>query len=96
MNRRQIIGRLGADAASGKTQKGQEYSSFSVAATSGYGENKQTEWIDCLLIGQANVYQYLKKGIQVYCDGDSSTVEFKGKLQSKIMVRNLELLSKEA
>ncbi len=96
MNRRQIIGRLGNDAASGKTQKGQEYCSFSVAANTGYGENKQTEWIDCLLIGQTKVYPYLKKGVQVYCDGDSSTVEYKGKMQSKVMVRNLELLSKEA
>lgn len=93
MNKRQIIGRLGQDAVKGKTQNGSEFVAFNVAATSGYGERRQVEWIDCLLMGHIQIAPYLKKGTYVYCDGDASMEEYKGKPKAKMMVRSIELLS---
>ena len=93
MNKQTIIGRLGQDCHQGKGKSpGSEFISFSVAATSGYGERQKTEWIDCLLFGRVAVGPYLKKGTQVYVEGDVTVEEYQGKPVRKLLVKALELV----
>jgi single-strand DNA-binding protein len=67
-------GHLGRDAETKYTQTGKVVCSFSVPATSGWGDNKTTSWINCSLWGQRaeSLGQYLIKGTKVVITGEFS------------------------
>lgn len=74
-------GNLGRDAEFKTTQNGKEFCSFSVAASIGYGENKQTVWLDVSKwgAGAEGLARILRKGSNVTVSGEMSLREHNGK-----------------
>ena len=95
MFKAQFIGNLGSDAAAGTTQRGGEYMTFSVATKSGYGEKERTVWVDCLMPGKTAVFNYLKKGSQVFVEGDLSLSVYGNKPQANVSVKTLKLIGRK-
>lgn len=93
MNSLNIIGRIGKDAVLRSTQSDQVLG-FSVAFDSGFGEKKQTIWLDCSLWGKrgASVADYLKKGKQVGVTGELGTREHDGKTYLTLRVADVTLI----
>lgn len=76
-----IAGRLGRDAQHKQTQGGTDLCSFSVAADVGYGDSKQTYWVDVTKWGKGceGLARILRKGSSVTVVGELSTREHEGK-----------------
>lgn len=75
MNNFVFSGRLGREPEASTTAGGHELLKFSVANDVGYGENKKTQWIDCVVWGKrgAALAQHLTKGIRVVVAGEVNT-----------------------
>ena len=73
MNVLTIVGNLGGDCRTNNVG-GSDVCNFSVAMTSGYGDKKQTHWVDCAYWGKGgtSVAQYLTKGQKVCVSGELS------------------------
>lgn len=73
--------RIGKDAQTRYTQGGKAVTSFSAAFDTGWGDNKQTVWLDCSLWGERGekVAHMLTKGTQIMIEGDIGTREHEGK-----------------
>ena len=79
MNIYTFTGNLGGDAEVRATAGGTSVASWSVAVTSGYGNNKATNWVRCNLWGkraESGLIQYLVKGQQVAVSGELSIREW--------------------
>ena len=76
-----IAGNLGKDATAKSTQAGNDFCSFPVAATVGWGDKKQTIWIDVTKWGEGSqgLAKLLRKGAKVTVIGELSTREHEGK-----------------
>lgn len=73
------VGRIGRDAESRHTQNGTAVAGFPLAVDVGFGDNKQTLWLDSSLWGkraEGGLIQYLVKGQQVYVAGEIGTREY--------------------
>lgn len=72
MNTLNFIGRVGKDAETRFLQSGKPVTNFSVAMESGWGDRKQTTWVNCSLWGSRGekVAPYIKKGGQVGVTGE--------------------------
>lgn len=73
MNVLTIVGNLGGDCRTNNVG-GSPVCNFSVAMQSGYGDKKQTHWVDCAYWGKGGeaVSQYLTKGQKVAVSGELS------------------------
>lgn len=91
-----VTGNLGRDAE--VRQAGNStVCSFSVAMTAGYGDKKQTIWLDCSLWGkqaEGSLPSYLTKGQQVAVSGELSTREHEGKTYLQLRVNTIDLIGK--
>jgi single-strand DNA-binding protein len=76
-----IAGNLGRDAVHKSTQSGTDFCSFPVAATVGWGDKKQTVWIDVTKWGEGSkgLANLLRRGSKVTVIGELSTREHEGK-----------------
>ncbi len=76
-----IAGNTGRDAEYKTTQNGKSFCSFPVAASVGYGDNKQTVWVDVTRWGEGaqGLSRLLTKGTKVTVTGELSTREHNGK-----------------
>ena len=74
-------GNLGKDAEYKVSQDGKGRCTFSVATTSGYGDNKVTTWVDVTRFGAGaeGLSKLLTKGTKVTAIGELSTREHNGK-----------------
>ena len=81
LSRITIIGRLGRDPEIKQTKSGSNMCSMTVAADSGFGNNKTTTWCRVSAFGKnaENSAKYLKKGSLICVSGDLAVNEFKGK-----------------
>lgn len=72
-----IVGRLGRDAELRDTRKGGQMLRFNVACDEGWGENRTTTWVGCVVFGKRaeTLQQILKKGTFVVVRGQLSTRE---------------------
>ena len=93
MNNLSVIGRCGKDAEHRFTPNGKAVLSWSLAVDSGYGDAKQTLWIDCALWGErfGKLAEYIKKGSQIGVVGELGTREHEGKTYLKLNVRDVTL-----
>lgn len=71
-----VIGNLGADAEV-KQSNGREFVTFRVAHTNEFTNQDGTKvsdtiWVDCIMGSVTGVTEYLKKGTQVYLEGNMS------------------------
>jgi len=96
MNVLSLTGNLGRDAevrqAGSSTVCG-----FPVAMTAGYGDKKQTVWIDCSIWGrqaEGALPSYLTKGQQVAVSGELSTREHEGRTYLQLRVNTIDLIGK--
>lgn len=64
MNIGTFAGRVGRDASTKEYQPGKFVTNFSLAVDVGFGEKKETDWIDSVIFGErgAKVAQYITKG----------------------------------
>ena len=95
-----VIGNIGKDAEY-KEFNGNKFIAFNVAATKRYRDaqgnsHTKTTWVSCLKRGESNVIDYLKKGAQVYVEGEFSvrTYSTQQGIQAGVdcLVDKLELL----
>lgn len=88
--------RLGKDAVVRRTAQDKVVVGFTAAFDNGYGERKQTVWLDCSAWGERyeKVAPYLTKGAQIVVAGDLGTREHDGKTYVTLDVKDLKLTSK--
>jgi len=94
VNNCNFIGRIGKDAVIRYTQGGKAVTGWSLAVDSGWGDKKQTVWIDCNLWGDRGekLSEYLVKGAQVGVTGELGTREHDGKTYVTLNVSNVTLI----
>jgi len=85
--------RIGKDAVTRFTQGGKAVTGFSAAFDNGWGDKKQTVWLDCSLWGERGekLAPYLTKGAQIVVEGDIGTREHEGKTYLTLDVREVKL-----
>jgi single-strand DNA-binding protein len=88
-----IAGNVGKDAEH-KTTGNSELCNFSVAVSVGYGENKQTVWVDVTKWGKGaqGLAGILKKGSRVAVSGEMSMREYNGKTYVQCRADNVTIL----
>ena len=93
MNSCNFIGRVGRDA---EVHEGgnNPVANFTVAVDSGYGDNKQSNWLRCALWGEraTKVAGYIKKGDRIGVSGELGTREYEGKTYLTLRVADVTLL----
>jgi single-strand DNA-binding protein len=94
MNNCAFVGRVGKDAVTRFTQGGKPVTGWSLAVDKGFGENKQTVWLDCTAWGERyeKVSPHIKKGDRLGVVGELGTREHDGKTYVTLEVRELTLL----
>ena len=94
MNSCSFIGRAGKDAETRYTQGGKPVTGWSIAVDCGFGDKKQTVWIDCNAWGErfGKVGEYIKKGNQVGVTGELGTREYNGKTYITLNVQTVTLV----
>ena len=102
MNNWNFTGNLGKNAELKTTQAGKNVCTFSVAVTSGYGDNQKTTWANCAIFGkraEGKLPQYLVKGQQVAISGEVQLDEWeKDGVKNKaikVMVNSLDLIGEK-
>lgn len=95
MNICTFVGRIGKDAVTRFTQAGKPITGWSLAVDVGWGDNKQTLWLDCAMFGERGekLAAYILKGDKLGVSGELSTREYEGKTYIKLDVREVELLA---
>ena len=93
MNSFNAIGRVGKDAVTRQAGNSQ-VTSFSLAVDSGFGDKKQTLWLDCSAWGDrfAKVGGYITKGSQLGVTGELGTREHDGKTYLTLRVADVTLV----
>lgn len=73
-----ITGNLGRDAEVRYTPSGKAVTDVAVPATSGWGDNKKTIWVKCVIWGERaeKLAPYLLKGTAVTISGEFGTEEY--------------------
>lgn len=93
MNNYNAIGRVGKDAVI-RNAGGDPVAGWSLAVDSGYGQKKQTLWLDCSLWGKRaeKVAEYITKGSQLGVTGELGTREHDGKTYLTLRVSEVTLV----
>ena len=88
------IGRIGRDAVV-RQAGGKSVTGWAIAIDSGYGERKQTIWMDCSLWGDRGerLAEYIRKGDRLGVTGELGTREHEGKTYVTLNVRDVTLLT---
>lgn len=94
MNLCTFIGRIGKDAVTRHTPSGKQVTGWSIAVDSGFGDSKQTIWVDCSMWGErgGKVCEYIRKGDRIGVFGEIGTKEHNGKTYITLNVREVSLL----
>lgn len=90
-----FTGRLGRDAETKHIANGTALAGFPVAVDVGYGDRKDTIWLDCTIFGkraESKLIEYLTKGQQVAVSGDLSKREHEGKTYLQVRVDDIDLV----
>lgn len=85
--------RLGKDAQTRFTQAGKAVTGFSAAYDIGWGDKKQTVWLDVSGWGERyqKIAEYLTKGSQAVLEGDIGTREHEGKTYLTLNLTDVKL-----
>jgi single-strand DNA-binding protein len=87
-----VSGRLGKDAEI-KHIGTNTVINFSIGVSVGYGDKKETVWVDCAKWGEkTGVAAYLKKGTQVVAIGEGGIRKWEGGATMTLRVMELELV----
>lgn len=76
-----VMGRFGQKPELKTTQNGKSYVFFSIACNNDYGENKQTDWIDCRAWGKTAelIAEWFDKGSRILVEGRLGTSDYEDK-----------------
>ena len=88
----QFIGNLGRDAEVKTTKEGREFLSFSVAVKTGENE---TTWLDVAANGGAKIAEYLRKGREVFVQGNLRVSMYNGQPQLQVNGAMIQLIGKQ-
>ena len=93
MNAWNVIGRVGKDAVS-RNGGSSVVAGWSLAVDSGFGDKKQTIWIDCSMWGQRaeKLAPMILKGDRLGVQGELGTREHEGKTYITLKVSEVTLL----
>lgn len=88
-------GNTGRDAEFKQTQGGADFCRFTVAAETGFGENKTTTWVDVTKWGKGaeGLARILRKGSKVAVMGEMSLREHNGKTYVQCRADHIDILS---
>lgn len=96
-----IFGHLGKDPEQRTSKDGKNFSKFTVATSTGYGDKKKTTWYNVTVFGkQSDVcQQYLRKGSLILVDGNLDIDEYDGKdgkrhVSVNLMANSITLMPK--
>lgn len=94
MNNFSAVGRIGRDAVTRFTQAGKAVTSWTLAVDRGFGDNKQTVWLDCSLWGDRGqkLAEHIRKGDRLGVVGEIGTREHDGKTYVTLDVKDVTLL----
>lgn len=97
MNNFTAIGRIGRDAVTRFTQAGKPVTGWALAVDTGFGDNKQTIWLDCTLWGERGekLADHIRKGDRLGVIGEIGTREHDGKTYITLNVSNVTLLGEK-
>ena len=102
MNNWNFTGNLGKNAEVKATQAGKTVCTFSVAVTSGYGDNQKTTWANCAIFGkraEGKLPEFLVQGQKVAISGEAQLDEWEkdGVKRSalKVFVNSLDLIGEK-
>ncbi len=97
MNNFSAVGRIGRDAVTRFTQAGKAVTGWALAVDKGFGENKQTVWLDCSWWGERGqkVADFIKKGDRLAVVGEIGTREHDGKTYVTLDIRDVTLLGEK-
>lgn len=97
MNNCTFIGRIGKDAVTRHTQDGKPVTGWSLAVDNGFGDKKQTVWIDCTWWGERSVKvaEYIRKGDRIGVSGELGTREHDGKTYVTLRIAEVTLLGEK-
>jgi single-strand DNA-binding protein len=97
MNFKELV-RVGKDAVIRSTPAGKLVMGFSAAFDNGWGDRKQTVWLDCSAWGDRweKVSDYIVKGSQIVVEGNIGTREHEGKTYITLDVSDIKLCGKPA
>ena len=102
MNNFNFVGNIGRPGEVRHTPKGTPVCEFSVAVDSGYGENKKTNWLNCVILGkraEGGLVPYLVKGQKVAISGEFSIDEWEKdgikRMTPKVFVNTLDLVGEK-
>ncbi len=100
LNKFSGIGRLSADPESRFTQSGTQVANFTLCCESGWGDNKHTEFVRCVVWDKLAkvVTDYLSKGSMAYIEGPMQTKKWQDqsgndRYTTEIIVREMKMLS---
>lgn len=100
LNQCNFIGNLASDPELRYTQSGKSVCNFTLAANSGYGDNRRTEWVKVVCWGNTAEAcgKYLKKGKRVFVCGEQATRKWTDKngndrYVTEIIASNVQFLS---
>lgn len=103
MNNVIILARISHDLELKTTTTGKSVLTFTVANDTGYGENKQTNWIDCVAWGQQAevIARNFTKGSRILLQGELQTRNWEDKNGNKrksveVIVRNFAFIDKKS
>lgn len=97
MNVATFIGRIGRDAVVRSTTNGKSVTGWALAVDSGYGDSKQTIWVDCSWWGDrgTKVADYIRKGDRLGVSGELGLREHNGKTIATLNISNVTLLGEK-
>jgi len=97
MNSFSAVGRIGRDAVTRFTQGGKAVTGWALAVDKGFGDNKQTVWLDCSWWGERGqkVADFIKKGDRLAVVGEIGTREHDGKTYVTLDIREVTLLGEK-
>lgn len=89
-----LAGRAGRDAEHRQTQSGDDLCNFTIAADVGFGDRKQTIWVDVTRWGKGakGLADCIRKGDPVAVTGEMSTREHDGKTYIQCRADRVTLL----
>jgi single-strand DNA-binding protein len=95
MNFKELV-RVGKDAVLRSTPAGKQVMGFSAAFDNGWGDRKQTVWLDCSAWGDRweKVSDYIVKGSQIVVEGNIGTREHNGTTYITLDVSDIKLISR--
>jgi len=95
MNTITLLGRLGKDVDLKTSKNEKHFATFSVATNDGFGENKKTNWHNCIAFGKTAeiIAKYVKKGDELCIRGSVEYALSKDKIYTNIIVNEFTFVS---